>query len=54
MYLLWLISRDDCRGLNYLCNLWRREGERGEEKDRREEKEKYFSACIISINNSPL
>lgn len=53
MHLLWLISRDDWRGLNYLCNP-RRRGRGGEKRDGREEKEKCFSTCIMSINNPPL
>lgn len=54
MRLLWLISRDDCGGLNYLCNSWRTEGEKGKKSDGREEQEKKFSTCIMSINKAPL
>lgn len=57
MHLPRLISRDGWRGLNYLRNPQRREGEElffKKKKDGRAEKEKYFSTCIMSINNPPL
>lgn len=51
MHLLWLISRDDWRGLNYLCNPWRREGERGK-KGRQRRKRKTFQR-LHNVNKPP-